>query len=113
RIYHTGGYLKSGEVVWLLARLPGDIQARGDDVVETYLLFSNSHDGSSAIDIRLTTVRVVCQHTLSLALGHTSVGKVFRRAHDGRYGVLKEEARAFFEFSVKRSEEAKALFGRL
>ena len=112
-IYHTGGYLKNGEVVWLLAKLPSDIQVRGDDVVETYLLFSNSHDGSSAIDVRLTTVRVVCQNTLSLALGNTSVGKVFRRAHDGRYGVLKEEARAFFEFSVKRSEEAQALFGRL
>ncbi len=112
-VYHTGGYLKNGEVVWLLARLPGDIQVHGDDVVETYLLFSNSHDGSCAIDVRLTTVRVVCQNTLSLALGNTSVGKVFRRAHDGRYGVLKEEARAVFEFSVKRSEEAQALFGRL
>lgn len=41
------------------------------------------------------------------------MNKVIRRAHDGRYGVLKEEARAFFEFSVKRSEEAKALFTRL
>ena len=112
-IYHTGGYLKNGEVVWLLARLPGDIQVQEKDVIETYLLFSNSHDGSSAIDIRLTTVRVVCQNTLSLALDNTSVGKVFRRAHDGRYRVLKEEARAFFEFSVKRSEEAQALFGRL
>lgn len=112
-IYHTGGYLKNGEVVWLLAKLPGDIQVQEKDVVETYLLFSNSHDGSGAIDIRLTTVRVVCQNTLSLALGNSSVGKVFRRAHDGRYGVLKEEARAFFEFSVKRSEEARALFARL
>lgn len=112
-IYHTGGYLKNGELVWLLAKLPRDIQVRGDDVVQTYLLFSNSHDGSSAIDIRLTTVRVVCQNTLSLALDKASVGKVFRRAHDGRYKVLKDEARAFFEFSMKQSEEAQALFGRL
>ena len=112
-IYHTGGYLKNGEVVWLLARLPRDIQVRGDDVVETYLLFSNSHDGSSAIDVRLTTVRVVCQNTLSMALDNASVGKVFRRAHDGRYSVLKEESRAFFEFSVKQSDAAQALFARL
>ena len=46
RIYHTGGLLKNGEVIWLLAKLPGDIQVRGDDVLETYLLFTNSHDGS-------------------------------------------------------------------
>lgn len=111
--YHTGGYLRDGEVVWLLARLPEDIKVRGEDVVETYLLFSNSHDGSSAIDIRLTTVRVVCQNTLSLALQNRAVGKVLRRAHDGRYRLLKEQACAFFDFSVQQSRQTQALFGRL
>lgn len=113
RIYHTGGYLKSGEVVWLLARLPADIRVRGDDILETYLLFTNSHDGSVAIDIRLTTVRVVCQNTLSMALRGNAAGKVFRRAHDGRYQRLKEEARGFFDFVTRQSQEAQALFARL
>src|SRR5574338_664961 len=112
-IYHTGGYLKNGEVVWLLAKLPGDIQVQEKDVVETYLLFSNSHDGSSAIDIRLTTVRVVCQNTLSLALGNTSVGKVFRRAHDGRYQLLEKEAKDFFDFSLKEVEAMEIRLTRL
>ncbi|HRQ56415.1 MAG TPA: DUF932 domain-containing protein [Azoarcus taiwanensis] len=112
-IYHTGGYLKNGEVVWLLAKLPADIRVRGGDVLETYLLFTNSHDGSIAIDVRLTTVRVVCQNTLSLALHDKSIGKVFRRAHDGRYRTLKEDARAFFAFSVKQSQHAQALFTRM
>jgi phage/plasmid-like protein (TIGR03299 family) len=113
-IYHTGGYLKNGEVTWLLARMPGDIRVRGDDVLETYLLFTNSHDGSVAIDIRLTTVRVVCQNTLSLALHqHKNAGKVFRRAHNGSCEILKEEAKSFFEFSIRQTEEAEALFTRL
>jgi phage/plasmid-like protein (TIGR03299 family) len=113
-IYHTGGYLKSGEIIWLLAKLPGDIRVRGDDVLETYLLFTNSHDGSVAIDIRLTTVRVVCQNTLSLALHKRgSAGKVFRRAHNGSYDLLKEEAKSFFDFSVQQSKEAEQLFTRL
>jgi len=112
--YHTGGYLKNGEVTWLLARLPGDIRVRGDDVLETYLLFTNSHDGSIAIDIRLTTVRVVCQNTLSLALHKKGVaGKVFRHGHNGSYELLKEEAKAFFEFSIQQSREAESLFSRL
>ena len=89
--YHTGGYLKNGEVIWLLARLPSDIRVRGDDILETYLLFTNSHDGSVAIDIRLTTVRVVCQNTLSLALHQQDMlGKVFRRAHHGSYALLQD-----------------------
>lgn len=113
-IYHTGGYLKNGEVIWLLAKLPGDIRVRGDDVLETYLLFTNSHDGSVAIDIRLTTVRVVCQNTLSLALHKRgTAGKVFRQAHNGSYELLQEEAKNFFEFSIQQTKEAEALFGRL
>ena len=110
RIYHTGGYLKNGEIIWLLARLPNDIRVRGDDVLETYLLFTNSHDGSVAIDIRLTTVRVVCQNTLSLALHTGGAGKVFRRAHNGSYALLKLAARQFFEFSTRQSREAESLF---
>lgn len=112
-IYHTGGYLKQGEVVWLLAKLPEDIRVRGDDVLESYLLFTNSHDGSVAIDIRLTTIRVVCQNTLSLALHKGAVGKVFRRAHDGRYDLLKQEAKDFFDFSVEQGRQTEALFRRL
>lgn len=113
RLYHTGGYLKSGEIVWLLAKLPKDIRVGGKDVLETYLLFTNSHDGSLGIDIRLTTVRVVCQNTLSLALHKKATGKFFRRAHDGRYERLKEEAKAFYEFTLKQSQEAEDLFTRL
>ena len=113
-IYHTGGYLKSGEVIWLLAKLPNDIRVRGDDVLETYLLFTNSHDGSVGIDIRLTTVRVVCQNTLSLALHKkNTAGKVFRRAHNGSYELLQEEAKNFFAFTVQQTKEAQELFSRL
>jgi phage/plasmid-like protein (TIGR03299 family) len=113
-VYHTGGYLKSGEVIWLLAKLPNDIRVRGDDVLETYLLFTNSHDGSVGIDIRLTTVRVVCQNTLSLALHKkNTAGKVFRRAHSGSYELLQEEAKNFFAFTVQQTKEAEALFIRL
>jgi phage/plasmid-like protein (TIGR03299 family) len=68
RVYHTGGYLKKGEVVWLMAKLPESIVLPGEDKLDTYLLFSNSHDGTLPIDIRLTTVRVVCNNTLSIAL---------------------------------------------
>lgn len=114
QVYHTGGYLKQGEVVWLLARLPNDLRIRGEDVLETYLLFTNSHDGSVAIDIRLTTIRVWCQNTLSLALNTKGrANTIFRRGHNGSYGLVKEEAKGFFEFSVKQSEEAERLFTRL
>ena len=112
-IYHTAGYLGSGEVVWLLARVPGAIKVTDGDVLEPYLLFTNSHDGSIGIDIRLTTVRVVCQNTLSLALHTGSRSQVFRRAHRGSPELLQLEAEAFFAFSQERMKEAEALFQHL
>jgi phage/plasmid-like protein (TIGR03299 family) len=114
RIYHTGGYLKHGEMVWLLAKLPKDILVDGKDKLETYLLFSNSHDGSLGIDIRLTSVRVVCNNTLSLALNQKGTSaRAFRRSHSGRYDVLKEEAAAFFESTLAEVQQSEALLTRL
>lgn len=112
-IYHTGGYLGSGEVVWLLARVPGGIKVSDRDVLEPYLLFTNSHDGSVGIDIRLTTVRVVCQNTLSLALHSGNRRQVFRRAHRGSHELLALEAKAFFALSQERMRDTEALFRRL
>lgn len=64
--YETAGSLNSGRTVWLLAQMPG-IRVLGDDI-ESFLLFSNSHDGSSCVHCNITNVRVVCQNTLNLAL---------------------------------------------
>jgi phage/plasmid-like protein (TIGR03299 family) len=114
RVYHTGGYLKNGEVVWLLAKLPKEIRLNGEDVIEPYLLFTNSHDGSIAIDIRLTTIRVVCNNTLTLALRKKQAAdKVFRRAHNRSFGLLKAEAEDFYQFALKQCDETQALFAQL
>lgn len=59
--------MRDGERVWVLAKLADPILVVADDVVERYLLLSNSHDGRGAVSIRFTPIRVVCQNTLNLA----------------------------------------------
>jgi phage/plasmid-like protein (TIGR03299 family) len=77
-IYHTAGVLRDGERIWLLTKLPGPIVVVGDDVADKYLLLSNSHDGQSAVQVKFTPIRVVCQNTLTRAL---SDGPTIRVAH--------------------------------
>lgn len=77
-VYHTAGALGNGERIWILAKLPDDIRVIGDDIAQKYLLLSNSHDGNSAIQIKFTPIRVVCENTLTMAL---SQGPTLRVPH--------------------------------
>lgn len=63
--YETAGSLQGGKSVWLLAHLPHEYIISGERI-SPYLLFSNTHDGSGAVKVAITPIRVVCCNTLNL-----------------------------------------------
>lgn len=89
-LYDTAGVLDGGRKVWILADLGASFEATKGDEVKPYMLISNAHDGSQNARVMLTTVRVVCQNTLSIAV--QSASNMLRIRHSGDLGAKVEEA---------------------
>ena len=90
--YETAGALRSGRRVWMLLKLPDELRAGPEDRIQPYLLVYNTFDGSSCLRALLTSVRVVCQNTLNLALGHAR-GEGVTIRHRGDLQGRVEDAR--------------------
>lgn len=70
-VVESAGTLANGKLAWLLGKLPGKLDVKGDQIAK-YLLLANSHDGSATLKIGFTPIRVVCWNTLSLALSKSA-----------------------------------------
>lgn len=86
--YESAGSLNHGKKIWLLAHLPATKIL--DDEIVPYMVFSNSHDGSSAIQVTMTPTRVVCANTLSIALRDSK--RTWSARHMGNIESKKLEA---------------------
>lgn len=68
----TAGVLKGGKKFWALARTGQSTALKGNDQVNGYLLLATSCDGTLATTATPTTVRVVCNNTLTIAVNGAS-----------------------------------------
>lgn len=70
-VWDTMGVIRDGRVFFAYLRLPSlRIDPQGiNDRINQGLVVTTSHDGSMANTIGFSSVRVVCQNTLSMALG--------------------------------------------
>lgn len=68
----TAGCLKGGRRYWALANTGLDGSIAKEDKLKAYALLTSSCDGSLATKACFTSVRVVCQNTLSMSLAGKS-----------------------------------------
>lgn len=64
----TAGVLKEGRKLWALAKTGQSACLKGRDRVNGYLLLATACDGTLATTAQFTSVRVVCNNTLAIAL---------------------------------------------
>ena len=79
--FHTAGSLFDGQKVWVLAQINRDNSTivRGDEVAK-FVMLSNSHDGTTAIRVGFTPIRIVCANTLAMA-HNAKASKLIRVRH--------------------------------
>ncbi len=86
----TAGVLKGGKKFWALAKTGQTSALKGKDVSNGYILLATACDGTLATTAQFTSIRVVCNNTLAIALrgqqGNTGVVKV---PHSTRFDAEK------------------------
>ncbi|WP_434279206.1 DUF932 domain-containing protein [Acinetobacter sp. CE-15] len=75
----TAGVLKGGKKFWALARTGQSTALKGKDVSNGYILLATACDGTLATTVQFTSIRVVCNNTLAIAL----------KGQDANRGVVK------------------------
>ena len=108
----SAGSLFGGQKVFCLLR--GDSIEFKNDCLDTYLAILNSHNGMLPLSAMPTSVRVVCNNTLNMALRSDS-SKMFRIRHtataDQRIAEMKKALQKFKETGnrfVETVEELRA-----
>lgn len=86
--YETAGSLRNGKSTFMLAKLP-EKKILGDEF-GNYVCFTNTHDGTGAVKVCMTPVRVVCNNTLNLALNTSK--RIWTCKHMGRMEDKLHEA---------------------
>lgn len=65
--WYNAGCFGNGERIFVSAKLPYPLFIKGD-LIDHYLVFTTTHDGTGTVKILLTSIRVVCENTLNAAI---------------------------------------------
>lgn len=113
----TAGSLKGGRLVWGLASLNSKFKLRNNDLVKGYLLAVAPHEHGKSLVYKFTSVRAVCNNTVTLALrekGQPEFRMTHRTIFDAEamteakkaLGIAREQLDEF-EDNAKRLQKTK------
>jgi phage/plasmid-like protein (TIGR03299 family) len=111
----TAGSLNGGQNIWALAKLGVGFDvgtAAQPDKSDGYVLLMNPHQYGKGMIAKLTEIRVVCQNTMTMALGgRGSSVQLWHTAElsEGRMEEIRERLNLSKEKLVRSAEEAKKL----
>ena len=101
-VFDTAGAIDGGRKVFITMKLR-QMLVGGVDRVDLNLAAINSHDGSMPFTLLVTPTRIVCQNTLTMALGTAS--RKFTIRHTRRAMTAIEKAREALDITFKYAED--------
>lgn len=108
----TAGSLDSGRKVWVMAEIGNPIGIVDGDDVRRFILLSNSHDGSAAVRVGFTPIRVVCANTLAMAHGNRG-SQLLRLRHTSGLKEIMKEVRDIMDLANSEFEATAKQYRRL
>jgi phage/plasmid-like protein (TIGR03299 family) len=109
--FETAGALGEGERIWVMARMPGAMQIVPGDECLKYLLLSNTHTGEGSVIAKFTSVRVVCQNTLIMAMEDGQ--KTYRVRHSKKMQFRLDELAEFLAITQEVYLKTEERFRRM
>ena len=76
--FETAGSLRRGKSVFVTMKLPDAMEIAGVDRMDLYLIGTTSHDGTAALRVDASPIRVVCANTQRAAFAHAVGHYTFR-----------------------------------
>ena len=111
--WETAGSFRNGQTCWCLLN-SGEYNMVATDKIRNYLLVAWAHDGKRGIVIQPTSIRVICQNTLTAAL--TNKEERDNRIHIPHFVTMRpklEEVRMMYEGACVAFELQKAKYEKM
>lgn len=97
----SAGELRGGRKIFLASKLPNTLNIGGVDPVDTYLMATNTHDGTDSFRFELMQLRLICTNGMTRWTKTSSIS--FR--HTSRMDVRIEDVRQTLNVTLKATEE--------
>lgn len=103
-IYERAGQTENG-LVYIIASMP-EYNIFGDGI-KTYLIFQNSHDGTTPVKVAIVPLRIVCQNQFNVAFKNSDNTIKIRHTDAAEYKLV--EAKRVFREMVGYRKQFQAL----
>lgn len=106
--FETAGALFGGAVIFVCCKLKQQMEVTKKDVSDVYIVFTHGHNGKNSVKAFFTSVRVVCNNTLQMALKGMKDSVTFKHTTNAEDNLSKANKMLHVAKENRIAFEAKA-----